>query len=299
MDDLKIIVTGGGGGLAADLIPRLTHEGHTVSAFTSTELDITGRERVMEAFASVRPDLIYNLAAYTKVDRAEVEAERAFKVNSEGAANVADAAAISGAPLVHISTDFVFSGLNPLPYTEDDETGPLSVYGESKLAGEIEIKKILGDHLIVRSSWLYGGGESGVNFVKTILRLATENEELKVVSDQVGSPTWTGDLAGFLVEIAKRRWDGSMPYGTFHYAGSGVASWYDLAVAAVTEASALGKEFKCKTIEPISTAEYPTDAERPPYSVLCTKKARDEFGIDIPHWRVSLREMLKEFYSSS
>jgi dTDP-4-dehydrorhamnose reductase len=294
MDDLKILITGADGQLGKDLAPRLKREGCTVKAYSSDALDITRRDKTMEVVTTERPHVVYNLAAYTKVDRAEVEIELAYAVNSEGAGNVADAAAMAGAPLVHISTDYVFDGLSPIPYAEDDETGPINVYGQSKLLGETEIKKRLGDHMIVRTSWLYGS--SGHNFVKTILALASKNAELKIVADQIGSPTWTGDLADFLVEVARRRRESAMPYGTFHFANEGVASWYDLAVAAVEEARAIGAELACKTITPITTADYPTDAERPPCSILDKTKTKKEFAVTIPHWRAALRKMLKEIY---
>ncbi len=291
---MKILVTGAGGQLGADLAPMLKKAGHEVLAFGSRELDITDAASLKKAVEGHGPAVLVNCGAYTKVDLAEKERVKAYAVNRDGAANLAAAAALSGATLVHISTDFVFDGATPAPYSEDSPTNPLSVYGDSKLKGEEEIAKRLREHVIIRTSWLYGSG--GGNFVKTILRLAGEKETLRVIYDQTGTPTWTVDLAGAVVSVVDRIGSGAKDYGIYHYSNEGVASWYDFALSAVEEAGCLGAELKCSRIEPIRTAEYPTPAKRPAYSVLDKKKIKSVFALEVPHWRGSLKRMLKELY---
>ncbi|MBI5454290.1 MAG: dTDP-4-dehydrorhamnose reductase, partial [Deltaproteobacteria bacterium] len=253
---------------------------------------ITDADKVGFEAARLRPGCIINTAAYTKVDLAEKERERAFAVNRDGARNLARAASAVGAPLVHISTDFVFDGRKPTPYIEEDPTGPLSVYGESKLAGEEEILKILPEHYIIRTSWLYGA--RGSNFVKTILRLANDRDAIRVVYDQAGTPTWTGDLAEAVVTVVDAIEAGTLDYGIYNYSNEGVASWYDFAEAVVEESRRMGATLKCRTIEPVRTSEYPTPAKRPAYSVLDKQKIKKTFGVRIPHWRASLVKMLEE-----
>ncbi len=295
---MKVLVTGSDGQLAMDLIPLLDSTGLELCSLNSAMLDITEKEAVLKAAVDFSPELIINCAAYTNVDKAEEESELAFKVNSEGAANIADAALASKALCIHISTDFVFDGQKTTPYIELDETKPLSVYGKSKLRGEEEILKSECDSMIIRTSWLYGA--HGNNFVKTILALAKEREVLKFVDDQVSSPTWTGDLAGALVKIAKLKQAGETKTGIYHYSndseGRGI-SWYDLAVAIVEEARDMGVELKCICVEPILTSAYPTPAKRPAYSVLSTGKFEQDFpDCPIEPWRGSLGKMLRQLY---
>ncbi|MBI2413412.1 MAG: dTDP-4-dehydrorhamnose reductase [Deltaproteobacteria bacterium] len=289
---MKVLVTGSSGQLAGDLIPALERGGHTVVGFDSRAFDITDADRVGFEAARLKPGCIINTAAYTKVDLAEKERERAFAVNRDGARNLARAAASIGSPLIHISTDFVFDGRKATPYIEEDPTGPLGVYGASKLAGEDEILKTLPEHFIIRTSWLYGA--RGNNFVKTILRLAGERDAIRVVYDQAGTPTWTGDLAASIAAMVDAIEAGSFDYGIYHYSSEGVASWYDFADAIVDESRKMGASLRCRTIEPILTSEYPTPARRPAYSVLDKQKIKKTFGIRIPHWRASLIKMLEE-----
>ncbi len=291
---MKILLTGSGGQLGSDLKPMLEAAGHDVAAPRSRELDIIDREKAFGAVSRLRPDIIISCAAYTKVDLAEKERAEAEALNRTGPANLARAAAEAGAKLIHISTDFVFDGRKPLPYTEADATNPLGVYGETKLEGEEEIRRSMEGHMIVRTSWLYGA--KGQNFVKTIIRLAGEREFVRVVYDQAGTPTWAADLAGALVDMARSIEQGGAQWGLYHYSNEGVASWYDFAVAVVEEAVAAGFSLKCKRVEPILTAEYPTPARRPAYSVLDKAKIKKTFNLKIPHWRVSLRRMIKELY---
>lgn len=289
---MEILITGSAGQLGSDLQPLLVNKGYKVHAMPSAALDITDREKVFGAVASVGPQVIINCAAYTKVDLAEKERELAFAVNRDGVKNLAEAANNAGSALIHISTDFVFDGRKSTPYLETDNTNPLSAYGESKLEGEREAVAALKRHIIIRASWLYG--IQGNNFVKTILRLAAEREALKVVYDQAGTPTWTRDLADAIVKIIDAQKTGKADYGIYNYSNEGVASWYDFAEAIVEEAKVAGVNIKCASIEPILTSEYPTPAKRPAYSVLDKKKIKGAFGVTIPHWRRSLREMMKE-----
>ena len=290
---LKVLLTGAGGQLGADTARAFSGE-YALAAFDSRGLDITDREKVFDTVKAEAPGVIINCAAYTKVDKAEEEPERAFAVNRDGARNIAEAAASVNAVLLHISTDFVFDGIKPAPYVEVDPTNPLGVYGESKLRGEWEIIKSFQRHIIIRVSWLYGTG--GHNFVKTILKYAAERETLRVVYDQVGGPTWTADLAGALLRVVKAVEENRAPYGVYHYSNEGVASWYDFALSIVEEALVLGAPIKCSTVEPILTHEWPTPARRPPYSVLNKDKIKETFGLKVPHWRTSLKGMLKELY---
>lgn len=288
---MNILLTGAGGQLGQDLAGVLKMDGHSLISLDSRSLDITGKAKVFKAVNDARPEIIINCAAYTKVDLAEKERERAFTVNRDGAGNIAEAASSAGALLVHISTDFVFDGSKGAPYVETDSPRPISVYGESKLAGEEEVVKRHSHHIIVRTSWLYGA--HGNNFVKTILRLGAEREALRVVYDQVGTPTWTVDLGSALSKIIKSIEDGGrISFGVYHYSNEGVASWYDFAESIIEESRELGVPLLVKTVTPILTSGYPTPAQRPAYSVLNKDKIKEAFGITIPHWRASLKKML-------
>ncbi len=292
---MKILLTGANGQLASDLSPRLAKEGFSVRGLDSKSLDITDKAKVLEEVNRTKPDIIINCGAYTQVDLAEEEREKAFKVNKDGPANLAEAAGDVAAALVHISTDFVFDGLRSTPYGETEKTNPLGVYGQSKLEGEGEVARRLKEHIIVRASWVYGVyGKGGHNFVKTILKYAAERDFLNVVYDQVGTPTWTADLADALVKIVNSLEEGRTDYGIYHYSNEGVASWYDFADSILEEARLSGASFRCAAIKPILTSEYPTLARRPAYSVLDKSKIKNTFAITIPHWRASLRNMLKE-----
>lgn len=288
---MKVLVTGAKGQLGSDLVPLLG-AAFEVAAFGSAELDISNAALVAEAVKRERPGIIVNTAAYTKVDLAEKEEEKAYAVNAIGAANLGRAAKEANCPVVHVSTDFVFDGRNPVPYDEEAPANPLSVYGASKLAGEKALAEALDERVIVRTSWLYG--VTGNNFVKTILRLASERERLRVVYDQAGTPTWSADLAAMLVTVCKAIESGKRPWGIYHYSNEGVASWYDFAIAICEEESASGVPLKCSHIEPILSSEYPVPARRPAYSVLNKAKIKKAFDAGIPHWRSSLSTMMKK-----
>lgn len=291
----KILLTGSSGQLGSDLKGLLEAEGLGVSAFDSRSLDITDKKQVVDAAMKARPGVIINCAAYTKVDLAEKERERAEAVNIGGVENLVNAAEKINAAVIHVSTDFVFDGLKSTPYLESDKANPLGVYGETKFRGE-ELLRRYPRHIIVRTSWLYGA--AGPNFVKTMLRLAADKDVLRVVYDQTGSPTWTKELAGALALAAKGI--GDMPAGVYHYSNEGVASWYDFTVAIIEEAERYAGPFKCKEILPILTGGYPTPARRPAYSVMCKDKIKKALpDLKIPHWRVSLRKMLAELYGKA
>lgn len=250
--------------------------GDQASALSRAELDITNAAAVDEAFAVEQPQVVLNCAAYTNVDGAEQESEAALRVNRDGAANVAAAAARVGAAVAYVSSDYVFDGSKREPWLESDPTGPLSSYGRSKLEGELATAAANERHFIVRSSWLFGA--AGPNFVDTMLRLAGERDELRVVHDQVGSPTYTGHLAEGLLELA-----GTQAYGVHHMAGAGSCSWFELAGAIFERA-----EVDCR-LEPCTTAEFPRPAPRPAYSVLGRSRADTPV---LPSWQEGLEAYL-------
>jgi dTDP-4-dehydrorhamnose reductase len=251
------------------------------------ELDIGNATAVNALVGQFKPTVIINAAAYTAVDKAESESAISFSINRDGAGNLARAAANVGARFLHVSTDFVFDGQGK-PYLPNDVTNPLSVYGASKAEGEQQVLQSGANALVVRTAWVYCS--HGGNFVKTMLRLMAEKPALSVVCDQVGSPTWAKGLATTLWSYA----DGTqMDQGIVHYTDSGVASWYDFAVAIQEEALALGLLKVAVPISPIPASQYPTPARRPGFSVLDKATTISKFGA-APHWRVQLRAMLKE-----
>ncbi|GGW57127.1 dTDP-4-dehydrorhamnose reductase [Winogradskyella epiphytica] len=249
---------------------------------SSRELDITNVVQVTEVFKSLgQIDFCINCAAYTAVDRAESEVEKAYKINVEGVKNIAQACFENQVTLIHISTDFLFDGTSLNPYTEESETNPLNVYGETKLKGELVIQELLSNYFIIRTSWLYS--EFGNNFLKTMLRLAKENDEISVVNDQLGSPTYAKDLAEVILKLIGAK---NVSYGIYNYSNSGVASWYDFA----SEIFRLSNS-KIK-LKRINTNQYPTPAIRPKYSVLDTTKIEESLRIEIPYWKESLRKVI-------
>lgn len=250
------------------------------------EFDLTNREQVIDVLTAIAPQVILNCAAYTNVDGAEAEEPLALRVNGEGPGHLARAAMHVGATLVHISTDYVFDGTNPRPYREDVPAAPVSAYGRTKLAGE---QAIIGSGLeafyIVRTSWLYG--QNGRNFVETVLRLALEREELRIVADQVGSPTYTVDLARAVFALLSAG-VGCAPFGIYHYSNEGQCSWYEFACAIVALARQHGVPVKVREITPIRSEEYPLPAQRPAFSVFDKSKFRGATGATVPDWRESL-----------
>lgn len=280
---MKVLITGAGGQLGRSLQQSVPTDIDMV-ATGSDELDICDSMAVWDMISAQRPDVIINAAAYTAVDRAEAEEELAFRVNAEGVDRLARAAGSTGAKLVHVSSDFVFAGDSSVPYLPGAATAPLNAYGRSKLAGEHAAGS---GAVIVRTAWLYG--PRGNNFVHTMLRLLRERDALRVVSDQIGTPTYAPSLAAAIWKLA-----GRSASGIYHYTDSGVASWYDFAVAIQEEALEAGLLDRIVPIVPIATADYPVAARRPQYSVLDKRTTFAELDQVAPHWRTNLRQMMKD-----
>jgi dTDP-4-dehydrorhamnose reductase len=286
----------GAGGQVGQALSRMAGE-RTVAgnwgrvvALNRSEMDVTDGERVRALIRDLSPAVVVNAAAYTAVDRAESEADRAFAVNRDGPRHLAIACAENGSHLIHISTDFVFDGKSGRSYREDDPPSPLGAYGRSKAHGESEIRSILDRHLIVRTSWVYGA--SGRNFVKTMIELGRTRETLRVVNDQFGCPTSASDLAAALLSLAERVRSGEvMPRGIYHLCGEGVATWHDLADAALDMARRR-IPLAVREIRPVSTSEYPTAAKRPPFSALDCARAERVFGLRLRHWRDALGDVV-------
>lgn len=289
---LRVLLTGAGGQVGSAVRQRTPAEA-TVVALDSGMLDITDENAVRAAVAAARPHVILNAAAYTAVDQAESEPERAFSVNRDGAANLAAAARANGARLIHLSTDFVFDGAQGAPYGPDTPCRPINTYGASKRAGEEAVQALAGDSaLIVRTSWVYAA--RGNNFVLTMLRLLRERPEVRVVTDQIGSPTWAPSLADALWAAARR----ADLFGIHHWTDAGVASWYDFAFAIQEEGLALGLLSGCIPIHAISSGDLPRPAKRPSFSVLDTSHTTRALGMTPAHWRVNLRRMLREVHAA-
>jgi dTDP-4-dehydrorhamnose reductase len=280
---MKVLITGANGQLGRALQATIPSD-VSIVATGSAELDIGNASAVDALMSAERPDAIFNAAAYTAVDKAESEEALAMRINAEGVANLARGAAAVGARLVHVSTDFVFDGRSGIPYAPEAPTAPLGVYGRTKRQGEIATGP---DALIVRTAWVYGS--QGGNFVRTMLRLMAERDEVRVVADQIGTPTFAASLADALWRL-----HAAGAKGLFHYTDSGAASWYDFAVAIQEEALAIGLLARAVPVIPIATSDYPTPAARPHYSVLDKSATFALLGGAAPHWRVNLRKMLKD-----
>lgn len=288
---LNILVTGANGQLGSEL-RRLGAVSPNRYIFTDVaELDITDREAVRRTVAQENIDIIVNCAAYTAVERAEEDEATAAAINCHAAANLAEAAAERGATMIHVSTDYVFGGTGNTPLREDMPTSPLGVYGRTKLAGERAVEASGCKYLIIRTAWLYS--EFGGNFLKTMLRLTAEKEHLNVVFDQVGSPTYAGDLAIAIFGIVESgKYAGNE--GIYHFTDEGVCSWYDFAVEI---ARAVGHD-GCD-IRPCHSSEFPSKVARPAYSVFDKTKIKETFGVDIPHWRESMLYCLSRLAQSA
>lgn len=293
---MRILLLGKDGQLGQDLQLKLAAQGEIICCGRDT-LDLENSALIRQMVRQVQPDIIVNAAAYTAVDRAESEPERAIAINGTAPTILAEEAQKLGAALLHVSTDYVFDGQKNTPYLEEDTPHPIGAYGQSKWLGEKGIQKSCDRHIILRTAWVYGVGGKG-NFVKTMLRLGADREELRVVVDQVGSPTWTGDLAGAIAQFIPHLCsdtDTQHPItGIYHFTNSGAISWYDFAVAIFEEAATLGFPLKLQRVVPITAAEYPTLTSRPAYSVLSDKKTSALLGTTAPHWRQGLRQMLKQ-----
>lgn len=280
---IEVLITGGNGQLASCI--KNAVDGADKYKFTYIDLkdlDISDKSEVDKFFEKSKPAWCVNCAAYTAVDKAESESDLAKRVNADGAKYLAMASKKHNSKFIQISTDFVFDGEQGSTYSEMDDTNPLSVYGVTKLEGEKSTINEIDEHFIIRTSWLYS--EHGNNFLKTMLRLGSEREELHVVGDQIGTPTYAGDLAEVILEIIKTD---SHEFGLYHYSNEGVASWYDFAKAIMEESHTI-----CKVL-PIKTEAYPTPAERPTFSVMDKTKIKSGLEIEIPYWRDSLKKVIQ------
>lgn len=290
---MRVLVIGTSGQLATEL--RRCDWPAGLERLPEEKVDLSQPEAVGAFLDRHRPELIMNAAAYTAVDRAETERAEAFAINATGPATLASWCARSGAALIHVSTDYVFDGAADRPYREQDATGPLGVYGASKLAGEQAVAQTLPRHVIVRTSWVFSA--HGNNFVKTMLRLARDREELRVVADQHGRPTAAADLAEAVVHVAERIRAGLGTWGTFHFANAGATTWHAFAQAVVDEqAPRTGRRPR---VVPITTAEYPTPARRPANSVLDTSRFEREFGLRPRDFRPALSKVVDELQRPS
>jgi dTDP-4-dehydrorhamnose reductase len=303
-----ILLLGKNGQVGSELVSSLPLVGE-VTALDREKLNLCNQDDIRNAIGRVRPRIIVNAAAYTAVDLAEKEEAQARSVNAEAPRVMAEEAKKIGALLVHYSTDYVFDGAKNTPYTEDDPTNPLSAYGRTKLEGEAAIRESGAAHLIFRTEWVYG--RRGKNFLLTILRLASERKELRIVRDQIGAPTWCREIArGTAAVIARAAAAGEdfllSRRGIFHMTAGGTTSWHGFAEAIVAEARTVreqepwmtkatgGHAIVTQQVAPITTQEYPTPARRPANSVLANERLFSEFGVRLPDWRVQLKEVFAE-----
>jgi dTDP-4-dehydrorhamnose reductase len=289
MSPLRFLVTGQKGQVVSALAERAP-PGVEVLTLGRPDLDLGDPASIRDAFDGERADVVINAAAYTAVDKAESEPELAMRVNGAGAGLVADIARDLGAPIIQLSTDYVFDGSLDRPYREDDATGPLGVYGRSKLAGEEAVATANPRHAILRTAWVYS--PFGANFVKTMLRLGETRDEVRVVGDQRGAPTSALDIADaiFIVALKMLAEPGMADYGVFHLTGAGEATWAEFAEAIFSEAQAFGR--KPVRVTPITTAQYPTPARRPANSRLDDALLERVYGVRLPPWRDSLKPVV-------
>jgi dTDP-4-dehydrorhamnose reductase len=285
---MKVVITGASGQVGRALLKSIP-AGTSAVGVTHAELDIGEQQAVLSAIQLHRPDLIINAGAYTAVDKAESEPGAAERANTIGPRNLALAAGETGARLLHLSTDFVFDGLASRPYATDAPTNPQSTYGRTKRGGEEAVAQALaGRSVVLRTAWVYAA--EGNNFVRTMIRLMTTRGNVRVVADQIGSPTAASSLAEVLWALAAR----PDVNGIYHWTDAGVASWYDFAVAIAEEAGALGLVPTTVRVDPIATEDYPTPAKRPSYSVLDKRSLLEALAISGRHWRSNLRAVLRE-----
>ncbi|WP_420234014.1 dTDP-4-dehydrorhamnose reductase [Pseudomonas sp. ABY48] len=285
---LRILIIGQNGQVSRALQSRLNGLGELIVR-GSDQLDLAQPDSLRAPIEALKPGLIINAAAHTAVDQAESEPQRAFAINATAPGILAQAAVALGVPLIHYSTDYVFDGLKPAPYTEDDTPNPLSVYGRSKLAGENAIRQAGGQHLILRTSWVYS--TEGRNFLLTMQRLLQEKPQLRVVADQIGAPTWAGTIADSTAQLIER-WQAGQPgaWGTYHLTARGETSWFGFAQA-IGE-NLLERHKPCAQLEPIASSAYPTPAPRPLNSRLDCTRLLNAWGVSQPDWRSALQQCL-------
>ncbi|MCK4906724.1 MAG: dTDP-4-dehydrorhamnose reductase [Spirochaetes bacterium] len=274
----------GANGMLGQTLTRILKESHIPFLATDMEVDITDKKSLSDYCSSNNSiSWIINCSAYTNVDGAESEDKTAYQINHHGAANIAGCAKDMKIPLIHISTDYVFDGNDENPKKETDSTGPISVYGKSKLAGELALQEITGKYFIIRTAWLYG--IMGNNFVKTMLRLMNEKDQLNIVNDQIGSPTLTIGLAKVIVKIIQ---DNSKEYGIYHYSDEGEISWYDFACEIYKQGKQMGLINNTVKINPVPSSAYPTPAKRPAFSLMDKTKIKTALDIKVKDWKENL-----------
>ncbi|MFN3018105.1 dTDP-4-dehydrorhamnose reductase [Vibrio coralliilyticus] len=289
---MRVFVTGCNGQVGQSLQEQLSiQENVTILALDKEGLDITNPHAVQVAVEEFKPTVIINAAAHTAVDKAEDEVELSYAINCDGPKFLAQAAQSVGAAILHISTDYVYEGNKVGEYIEEDPTNPQSVYGASKLAGELEVTQHCEKHIILRTAWVFG--EHGNNFVKTMLRLGTVKDELSVVGDQFGGPTYAGDIASALIQLALKIDQGEpMQFGVYHYTGLPHVSWYEFAAVIFDQAVELGLLSKKPLVKSITTEQYPTPAKRPSNSRLSTKKISDVYSLEASDWKAALKNLI-------
>jgi dTDP-4-dehydrorhamnose reductase len=287
---VKILLTGSNGQLGLALQQRLAGVGE-VLARPRAQLDLADPAQIRSQVRELQPQLIINAGAYTAVDRAEGETDLAWRINAEGPGVLAEEACALGVPLIHFSTDYVFDGTKPAAYREDDATAPLNAYGRSKLAGEQAIAAIGAEHLILRTSWVYS--MQGSNFLLSMLRLLQERDELRVVADQIGAPTWTQSIADACLQLVRAWQSGTAgPWGLYHMTAAGETSWYGFA-SAIAQYLQM-QRLPCARLIPIPTSDYPTPARRPANSRLDCSRLRQDWGVELPPWQLALQACLDQ-----
>lgn len=288
---MKILVAGANGQVATELRLQGESSPHQVITLGRDDLDIRFEQQVQNAFAEHQPDIVINAAAYTAVDKAEEETEQAYAINRDGAKNLAAACEMQAIPFLHISTDYVFDGSKQQAYSESDAVSPLGVYGESKWAGEQAVRENCPQHIIVRTSWVFS--QHGGNFVKTIARVSAERDELRVVNDQLGSPTSAAGIANMLLQLCDRyEQQQTLPWGTYHFAGAPFTSWHGFAEQIVDLAYQKGLIDHSVKVHAIPSSEYPTPAKRPANSQLQCEKLKKALGIEADDWQMQLEQVI-------
>ncbi len=292
---MKLLVTGAAGQIGSEFKKHpLLSKTHQLITLNRGALDITQLDAVDAVLHHYQPDIVINSAAYTKVDHAEQEPEIAHAINAQGPANLAAVCKKLQIPLIHISTDYIFDGEKTLPYVEEDAADPQSVYGKTKWLGEVAIRECLNTHIILRVSWVFGA--QGHNFVKTMLRLGREKENLTIVDDQLGCPTAAKNIVDAIYKIVTKIAAEQINWGTYHFCNGPAVSWYQFAQAILTEAASY-ENLKVREITPIKTESYPTPAKRPPNSTLSCEKISCELGITPGLWTDTLTSVIQELYS--
>ncbi len=294
---MRILITGANGQLGRCLQDVFSESNAKLFCATRETMDVTNSEIIEHIFKEFQPTLIINAAAYTAVDKAEEKMDTAYLVNQKACEYLAKTSTKYNIPLIHISTDYVFDGCATKPYTEASKTNPQGAYGKSKLAGENEIIKYAEQYCILRTSWVFS--EYGNNFVKTMLRLAKDRDELSIVDDQIGCPTYAGDIAQAIKVIAEQMLEHKQANGIYNYCGEPACTWYQFAKEIFSTAKRLGLIEKDMRLNPITTSDYPTLAKRPAYSVLDTTKIHDTYGVRTPSWKKSLDKVILKITDSA